>query len=114
MSCLERYPHVLRNGPRDRAHFRGQRRYYRALHRVANSAHLRPDLVEFATWRWKIDRAGRGNESLGHRLAHLEAHCTVFRRFAEECAGRLKRYQVWLHIADDSRDDGVYVHTPNS
>jgi hypothetical protein len=99
-----------------RKKFRGQRRYFRNLHRRA--ARFRIDLGEgrwFDLWHDHFDRPGHGRFSVRHRREHLAALCVAFERALRQLAAADCPAQVFLSIAPQHRaeHDAIYVHTAN-
>jgi hypothetical protein len=92
---------------------RGRRRYYRALHRDAETF-----AVQASGWydymHWHAGWSGIGNLRWKERREHLAALFLMFRRLFDEVRDWSTPHQVWLQIdAYDSSQDAVYLHTPN-
>ena len=84
------------HAPRKR--LRGQRRYFRRIHRDAAAFELdvQPDSW-WNLWHYHADWRGWGNRGWRYRLEHLRALCRVFQTISGEDAG----------------EDATYLHTPN-
>jgi hypothetical protein len=105
-------PIRLATAPRKR--FRGQRRYYRRLHRDAERVRLSPSRAWWSLWHHHVDWTGWSNLGWAHRREHLKALAAIFRTVA--WAGRRSGapFQTWITVdLSDGGEDAVYFHTPN-
>ena len=94
---------------------RDERSYYRKLLKKSRSYR-----VDLAAKQWcdlhhqHFDWQGKGNESLLHRVRHLNAHLRALRRARLELQSQDLPYQLFGYIdLANSQNDAVYVHTPN-
>jgi hypothetical protein len=104
------YPHRA-----PRAKFRGQRRYFRKIHRQAASLDLRVEGGSWWNlWHYHADWRGQGNRGWRRRREHLGALAAVFRQIAAKHARFPTPFQAWIMIdGEDAGQDAVFLHTPN-
>ncbi len=96
---------------------RGLRRYYRDLKQQKLPRALDFSGSEnswFDLYHIHIDDSGLGNRSWKARKQHLDAMFELAERVKEKLLVYPKACQFWIEVDEsDSREDAVYIHTPN-
>lgn len=94
---------------------RGKGRYFRKVQRTAAQFEIHcPPGTWWDFWHYHADWPGWGNLSWMHRLEHIRALCTVFRKIAFASEQFEGAFQTWIMLdGDDAGQDATYLHTPN-
>ncbi len=68
----------------------------------------------FDLYHLHIDDLGVGNSSWKARKQHLDALFELAKCVREKLIAYPKNYQFWIEVDEsDSREDAIYIHTPN-
>jgi hypothetical protein len=98
-----------------RRRFRGQRRYFRRVHRDANAFAVDADPdAWWDHWHYHADWPGWGNRGWRYRREHVRALCRVFQTIVAARDRFATPFQTWIYISDeDAGQDATYLHTPS-
>ena len=67
----------------------------------------------FDLWHTHVDWDGHGNENSAERKKYLAQLFSCFEQLQDVAADNLAEHQVWCIVCEDSREDAVYLHSPN-
>lgn len=97
-----------------RRKIRGKKSFFARIARRADRFALpAPDELH-GFWHWHADFWGNGNRGWKYRARYIEAHCSAFKKFAENLHQYRPPYQLYICLTrEDSSTDAVYFDTPD-